>query len=309
MHRFRFAIQLSTAPSKKAWHDLARKVEDLGYSTLYVPDHFDDQLAPMIACAVAAEATTTLNVGTLVLDNDYRHPFVLAKEAATLDLLTEGRYEFGIGAGWMKTDYESSGIAYDSPGVRVDRLIEALEVFRQLFNDGRCTFDGTHYHITDAVQTPMPITPGGPPLVLGGGSKRVLTLAASVADIVSVVPSLKAGEIGLEMAPQAAPARYDERAEWIRAAAAGRASAPEIQAWTMFAAVTDDEATLYEQFSALFGLPAEEIAESPVGLVGSVESIIDKLEARRERWGFSYIVLHEAEIEAFAPVVAALSGR
>ena len=115
MAAFRFALQVSKADSAQAWRSLARQAEDLGYSTLYVPDHLDDQWSPMVACAVAAEATTTLRVGTLVLDNDFRHPVVLAKEAATLDILTEGRFEFGIGAGWLTTDYEQSGIPMDAP--------------------------------------------------------------------------------------------------------------------------------------------------------------------------------------------------
>ncbi len=300
---------MSKASSASAWREIARKIEGLGYSTLYVPDHFDDQFAPMIACTAAAEATTTLNVGTLVLDNDYRHPVVLAKEAATLDLLTEGRFELGLGAGWMKTDYETSGIPYDPPGIRIDRMVESLEILTQLFDSGTATFAGDHYTITDSVLTPTPYTEGGPPLVLGGGSKRVLTLAGRRAQIVSVVPSLKAGEIGLEVAAQAAPAKYDERMAWIAEGAKDRAEKPEIQCWTMFTAVTDTVGEMYEQFSSLFGLSVEEISTTPVGVAGTVESIVEQLEERRERWGFSYIVIHEGEIDAFAPVVAALNGR
>src|SRR5688572_5501623 len=119
---FRFAVQTSSAPNAKAWRDLARKVEDLGYAALYIPDHFGDQWGPLVALTVAAEATTSLNVGSLVFDNDYRHPVVLAKEIATLDLVSEGRVEFGLGAGWMITDYEETGMTYDPPGVRIDRM-------------------------------------------------------------------------------------------------------------------------------------------------------------------------------------------
>ena len=110
---FRFGVQVRAAPSGAAWRDLARKAESLGYSTLYVPDHFDGVWGPFTALAVAAEATTTLNVGSLVLANDFRHPVVLAREVATLDLVTEGRVELGIGAGWLRDDYDQSGIAYD----------------------------------------------------------------------------------------------------------------------------------------------------------------------------------------------------
>ena len=309
MTPFRFGVQLSNSSTAQGWRDMAVKLEDMGYSTLYIPDHFDDQFGPLVACTVAAEATTTLNVGTLVLDNDYRHPVVLAKEIATLDVMSEGRFEFGIGAGWMRTDYESSGIDYDEPGIRVNRLEEGLEIFRQLFHDGTATFQGDHYNVTNAVQTPMPVTPGGPPLVLGGGAKRVLTLAGRVADIVSVVPSLRAGVVGPEVAALAVPSKYDERASWIEAGSSNREIKPERQVWTTFAAVTENTTEIIEQFSALFGISTDDVAQTPIGVVGSVNSIVEQLTERRERWGFSYIVIHEAEIDAFGPVVAALNGH
>src|ERR1700679_3370486 len=148
MAAFRFALQASGAASSAAWRDLARKAEDLGYSTLYVPDHLDDQWAPMVALTVAAEATTTLRVGTLVLDNDFRHPVVLAKEAATLDVVTDGRFEFGLGAGWMTSDYEQSGIPMEKPAVRVARLAESLEIMRAMWCDGSATLDGEHYRVS-----------------------------------------------------------------------------------------------------------------------------------------------------------------
>ena len=154
MGGFRFALQASGAASPGAWRDLARKTEDLGYSTLYVPDHLDDQWAPMVAVTVAAEATTTLRVGTLVLDNDFRHPVVLAKEAATLDVVTGGRFEFGIGAGWLRADYEQSGIRMDQPAVRVARLAESVAIMRAMWRDGSATFEGEHYRVTAAPGTP-----------------------------------------------------------------------------------------------------------------------------------------------------------
>src|SRR5688572_25349105 len=181
---FRFALQTSKAPDGKAWRSLARKIEDMGFSTLYIPDHFGDQWGPLVALTVAAEATTSLNVGALVFDNDYRHPVVLAKEAATLDLVSEGRFELGLGAGWMRTDYEQSGIPYDPPGERIDRLEEAVSIYRDLFSGAPVSFSGRHYSIDGAVGLPAPFTPGGPPLVIGGGGRRVLSLAARVADVV-----------------------------------------------------------------------------------------------------------------------------
>jgi len=309
MNTFRFAVQVSKADSAQGWRAMAKKLEDLGFSTLYIPDHFDDQFGPLVACAVAAEATSTLNVGTLVLDNDYRHPVPLAKEVATLDVMTDGRFEFGIGAGWMRSDYEASGIAYDEPKVRVERMEEAIAIFDKLFTEGTATFSGNYYEINEVVQTPMPLTPGGPPLVLGGGSKRVLTYAGKRAEIVSVVPSLRAGAIGADVAALAVPSKYDERVGWINDGAKDRATPPELQIWTTFAQVTDDRQGVVEQWSALFGISPEDVSATPVGIVGSVDSICEQLEERRERWGFSYIVIHEDQIDEFAPVVAAMNGR
>ena len=229
MAAFRFSLQASGAASPAAWRELARKTEDLGYSTLYVPDHLDDQWAPMVALAVAAEATTTLRVGTLVLDNDFRHPVVLAKEAATLDVVTGGRFELGLGAGWMTTDYTQSGIPMDRPSVRVARLAESLEIMRALWRSGSATFAGEYYRVAEAVASPAPVTPGGPPLVIGGGGRRILTLAGQYAQTVSIVPSLASGHIGPEVAAESVADKYTDRVQWVRDAAGsagGRARVP-----------------------------------------------------------------------------------
>src|ERR1700689_1682868 len=162
--RFRFAAQLSTATDGRSWADQARKVEDLGFSTLLMPDHFGDQLAPVPALMAAADATTTLKVGALVFDNDYRHPLILAKEAATLDLLSGGRLELGLGAGWMRSDYDESGIDYDAPAVRVDRFEEGVAVITGLLeSDGPFSFQGEHYTVTDHSGTPRPTQTPPPP--------------------------------------------------------------------------------------------------------------------------------------------------
>src|SRR6476659_7180766 len=165
---FRFGVQASSAADAKAWVDLARRVEALGYSTLTMPDHFGDQLAPVPALMAAASVTTTLRVGALVWDNDYKHPVVLAKELATMDVLSGGRLEVGLGAGWMATDYEQSGIPYDSPGVRIDRMLEGLEIIRGLFAEGTYSFQGEHYTITALDGRPKPIQ-SPPPVLIGAG--------------------------------------------------------------------------------------------------------------------------------------------
>jgi probable F420-dependent oxidoreductase len=308
MAPFRFAVQVSQAASPAAWRDLARKTEDLGYSTLYIPDHLDDQWAPMIALTVAAEATTTLRVGTLVLDNDFRHPVILAKEAATLDVVTGGRFEFGMGAGWMATDYQQSGIAMDPASVRIARLAESLEIMKAMWTDGRATFKGQFYDVDNAVGTPNPATPGGPPLVIGGGGKRILTLAGQWAEVVSVVPSLAAGYVGAEVAAESVVEKYTDRVRWAREAAGDRTDQLEFQCWTAAVQVVPNASEVLETLAPLFDLSPPQLAAAPIALIGTVEEIGETLRKRREELGFSYIVVHEAEMEALGPVIAELAG-
>ena len=308
MAAFRFGLQVSKAGSAQDWRRLARQAEDLGYSTLYVPDHLDDQWSPMVACAVAAEATTTLRVGTLVLDNDFRHPVLLAKEAAKLDILTDGRFEFGIGAGWLTSDYEQSGIPMDAPAVRIGRLEESLEIIRAMWRDGAATFAGQHYDVPGALGSPKPVTPGGPPIVIGGGSKRILTLAGRHAEVVSIVPSLAAGHIGHEVAAESVVEKYHERVRWAREAAGERAGDLELQCWTVAVQVVPNANEIFEAMAPVFDLTPDQLRAAPLALIGTAPEIADTLRRRREELGFSYIVVHEAEFEALAPVVAELAG-
>jgi probable F420-dependent oxidoreductase len=308
MAAFRFALQASGAASPAAWRELARKAEDLGYATLYVPDHLDDQWAPMLALTVAAEATTALRVGTLVLDNDFRHPVLLAKEAATLDVISGGRFELGMGAGWLSADYQMSGIVQDPPSVRVARLGESLEIMRAMWSDGSATFAGEHYRVSAALGTPAPVTPGGPPLVIGGGSRRILALAAAHADVVSIVPNLNAGYIGPEVAAESVIEKYTERIQWVRDAAADRIGEIELQCWTATVQVVPRPDEVLAALAPMFGLTAEQLRAAPVALIGSAPEIVDTLRKRREELGFSNIVVHEAEMDALAPVIAELAG-
>src|SRR6478672_8692661 len=166
---FRFGVQASSAADAKAWVDLAQQVEALGYSTLTMPDHFGDQLAPVPALMAAASVTTTLRVGALVWDNDYKHPVVLAKELATMDLLSEGRLEIGLGAGWMISDYEQAGMPYDPAPVRIDRFVEGLEIIRRSMGGEKFSFAGTHYRIDGYAGRPLPVQRPCPPILVGGG--------------------------------------------------------------------------------------------------------------------------------------------
>ena len=308
MAAFRFAMQASGAASPGAWRDFARKCEDMGYSTLYAPDHLDEQWSPMVACAVAAEATTTLRVGTLVLDNDFRHPVLAAREAATLDVVTGGRFEFGIGAGWLTADYDQSGIPMDRPSVRIGRLAESLEIMRSLWQTGSATFHGEHYQVPAAKGFPAPVTSGGPPLVIGGGGRRILTLAGRYASIVSVVPSLAAGYIGPEVAAQAILDRYHDRVRWAREAAGERAGDLELQCWTATVQVVANADEVIESLAPAFDLTPDQLRAAPLALIGTAAEITETLRKRREELGFSYIVVHEAEMDALAPVIAELAG-
>jgi probable F420-dependent oxidoreductase len=305
---FRFAAQLSTAPSAKAWAEMARKAEDLGYSSLTMPDHFGDQLAPVPALMAAAHATSRLRIGTLLFDNDYKHPLVLAKEAATLDLLSDGRVELGLGAGWMKSDYEQSGIPYDPPSVRVDRFEEGIAVIKGLMADGPFSFEGRHYRIAGHNGLPKPRQRPHPPIIIGGGGKRVLSIAAREADIVSVNANLREGLGGPETAPNMVPAETSRKVEWVRQAAGDRFDQIELNVLIGFALVTDDAKSIAEAMAPAFGdITPEEALHVPACLVGTVDFMVDELQRRREKWGFSYIAF-EGEWEALAPVVSRLAG-
>src|SRR4051812_28905415 len=309
MRPFRFAVQTSTAPDGRAWRERARKMESLGYSTLYIPDHFGDQFGPLVALTSAAEATETLRVGSLVFDNDYRHPVVLAKELATLDLLSEGRLEIGMGAGWMKSDYDESGMPYDRPGVRVDRMIEGLTIMKAKWGDGSATFEGQHYKVHNAQGLPRPYTSPHPPIVIGGGSPRVLGVAAREADIVGINPNLAAGYVGPEVAAESTAERFHQRVQWVKDAAGDRFETLDLQMLTFFVQFVADRRAAAANLAPLFGLSVDDALEVPMALVGTVDDICDTLEERREKFGFNYWVVHEAEMEEFGQVVERLAGK
>jgi len=306
---FRFGVQLSRADTGAEWAALARKAEDLGYSTLFVPDHFGDQLSPAVALMSAADATTDLRVGPLVLDNDFRHPVVLAKEAASIDRLSGGRLELGIGAGWMNDDYDHSGIAMDPPGMRIDRLEEALDVLEGLFAPGPFSYEGKHYQISALDGLPKPVRPAGPPLVIGGGGRRLLSLAARRADVVGVNPSVRSGRTDAAAAQDGAADVTDRKLAWVRDAAGTRYGDIEINMLIFACVVTDDRASVIDAMAPLFGVPPEIVGDHPHAWVGTVAQICDDLVARRERWDASYLVVQGPEaMDAAAPIVARLAG-
>lgn len=311
-HRgFRFGVQVSKASTAQDWAELARRAEGAGYDVLTVPDHFTDQLAPMPALMAAASATTTLRVGALVFDNDYKHPVVLAKELATMDVLSDGRTEIGLGAGWMISDYEEAGIQYDSPKVRIDRFIEGLAIIKGVMRPGPFSFSGDHYTITNYEGHPKPVQQPLPPILIGGGGKRVLTFAAREADIIGINGTLTAGVVGPEALSTMTAESVDEKVNIVAdaARAAGRLADIEMNIRTFFVKVTDNRDATVDGISQMFGVSREMIDASPFALIGSVESCIEQLLERREKWGFSYTIVGAENIDECAPIVAALSGK
>ncbi len=314
---FRFGIQMPFMGVRSGREVVAatRRAEELGYSAVTISDHFSAQLAPLPVLAAVAASTEHIAIGTVVLANDFRHPVMLAKDAATVDVLSDGRLELGIGAGWDRAEYEAAGIDWHTAGVRVDRLTEAVAVLKGLWGPAPLTFRGHHYSTTGLNGLPKPLRPLGIPLFIGGGGRRILTLAAREADIVGVNMNLAGGDLAAA-GPTGLASAFDERVGWVRdAAGPDRLSRLELAIRVHMAAVLSDGASAGDRRAAAervggpLGLTGEQLLESPSALVGTVDEICADLLARRDRWGFSYVTLSQPMLEPFAPVVQRLAGR
>jgi len=314
-HAFRFGVQLSALPAGD-WAERIQKIESLGYSTVFWPDHFGIQWEPVAALAAAAAATRTLNVGSLVMDVDYRHPVVLAKAAATIQLLSGGRCEFGIGAGWMQSDYVEAGLRYDRPGVRIARLGEALEIIRSMWANEHTSFEGEHYKIERVAQAAELGDLAPPKILVGGGGPRVLRMAGRHADIVGINPKMVEGRVTKDTAADCKAERVAEKIRFVRegASAAGRdPDAIELNSLVFATAITDDPGPVRAAIGQGSGMTPEEVAGCPLFLTGSAQEIRDTLEQRRERDGISYTVIQgrdPAMVEQFAAeIVGPLAGK
>lgn len=307
MRPFRFGVQANGAASAAEWRDLARRAEAAGYDALTMPDHFTEQLAPVPALMAAADATKRLRIGALVWDNDYKHPVVLAKELATMDVLSGGRLEIGIGAGWMQTDYDQAGIPYDPAPVRIDRMIEGIEVVRGCMAPGPFSFSGRHYTITGYDGLPKPLS--RPPLLVGGGGPRMLRYAAQEADIVGVNPVLTSGRIDASTISSMSAEEVDAKVAVVHEAAGDRLARIEMNIRAFLVAIAPDAAAATAGVAGMVGVPESMVAASPFALVGPPAKLVEDLLARRERWGFSYVIVGGENLDDFAPVVAALAGR
>ncbi len=306
--RFRFGVQAHGAEGADGWLKLAAAAESLGYSVLTLPDHFGDQFAPASALGAAAVATRRLRIGALVFDNDYRHPVVLAKEAATLDVLSGGRLELGLGAGWLATDYEQSGIPHDPPGVRIDRMLEGLAIVRGLMADGPLTFQGEHYSVQGMDGRPKPVQRPHPPILIGGGGRRILSIAAREADIVGINVNARSGRVGPHMASEASADSMATKVRWVSEAAGARFDGLELHLQLFLFALTDDRHAVAAGIGATMQVEAEEVLRTPMVLVGSQQEVVDQLLRHREAYGFSYFTVSAQVMEAFAPIVERLAG-
>jgi probable F420-dependent oxidoreductase len=305
---FRFGVQEHRAASAKAWRERARLIESLGYAALYLPDHFGDQLGPIAALMAAADATTTLRVGSLVFDNDYRHPVVLAKEAATIDVLSGGRLDLGLGAGWLASDYQGAGLPYDSPGTRIERMEEGLQIIKGLMAGGSFSFTGKHYQINDMEGYPSPVQKPHPPIVIGGGGRRMLRLAAREADIVNVNFDLREGRASRGTARTGLAEATDEKLAWVKDAAGARFEQIELSIYIYMANITDDRDSVAAAMAPGIGTEPSAVLEMPHFLIGTVEELAEQLQRRRDRYGSSYVIVPGDVAESFAPVVERLAG-
>lgn len=302
---FRFGIQQYKAASADEWREKARRAEALGYNILVIPDHIGQgALAYAPALMSIADATATLRIATLVLDNDFRHPALVASEAATLDMLSAGRFELGIGAGWDRADYDVSGIAFDASKVRVSRLEESIQIVKCLFGDDPVTVDGQHYTVRGLTNTPRPVQRPHPPILVGGAGNRVLSIAAREADIVSVMPPGFGSAAGPDMRASSMRRGVDH----VRNVAGDRLEHIELNTLLQHLVVTDDSQQAADELARHWRMTTEEALETPWALIGSIDQISETLLEGRERFGLSYWTVHDRFMDAFAPVVARLTG-
>jgi probable F420-dependent oxidoreductase len=315
---FRFAVQATNAAGAREWRDTARKVQDLGYSTLFLADHYlgpgpaqraartpRQDLAPIAAMATAAAVTETLRIGCRVFCVDYHVPAVLAKEAATLDLLSDGRLELGIGAGWSGVEYTAMGLEFDRPGRRISKLEEVIELIKAHFDGSELAIGGEFVNVHGYAGRPRPVQRPHPPIIIGGGGRRVLGLAAREADIVSIsnVPFVESNDAGLSPHEEAR-----RRIGYVQAAAPERFDTLEVESSPYFTEITDDQDSALAELASKTQIPTEVLRDHPNVLIGSPATVADVLLSRRDELGVNYVTVQQSQAEAFAPVVSRLRG-
>jgi probable F420-dependent oxidoreductase len=309
---FRFLADARRIGSVRDLTETARRAESVGIDTLVIPDHLIAQLSPVPAMAVVASVSDRLRIGAFVLNNDLRHPAVLAQDLASLDVLSEGRLDVAIGAGWNRPEYEAIGLPFDATRVRQARLTEAIAVLKGCFADGPFSFSGEHYTITDYDAQPKPVQQPHPPILVGGGGRRTLTLAAREAQIVGLAPRILSNG-----APDPSSVTFEgtrEKIAWVREAAGDRFEQLELNAYPSMTgiSVTDDplgEAqAVADRLTERSGITvrAEELLESPHIFINTLDGFVDKFRRLREELGISSFMV--GEVDELAPVVERLAG-
>ncbi|MCI0582856.1 MAG: TIGR03621 family F420-dependent LLM class oxidoreductase [Chloroflexi bacterium] len=306
MRPFRFSIMASSAADGAAWSALARRAEELGYDAFMVPDHLGRQLAPIAALATVAAATSRLRIAPFVFANDFRHPLILAGEAATLDVLSGGRLLLGLGAGWRVTDYRQLGLAYDEPRVRVDRLVESVGLVKRLMAGEVVTHHGTHHHLDRARLAPLPVQRPHPPLIIGGGGPRMLRFAAREADVVGLLPQFN--RQGRPIIGQATDGATRAKAALVREAAGTRWGTLDLNVLVFYAGLVGGrEGPLASALNAAKAA-AVSLIGTPYVLHGTRSGVRDLLLRRRERWGLNSYTISAGSMESMAPIVESLTG-
>ena len=309
----RFGVVSEAAPPPTAWCDYARRVEDSGVDMLLVRDHFmsgpfGPQFAPFSALAAAAATTTRLHVGTMVLSNDFRHPMLLAHEAATLHAISGGRFELGLGAGWYGPEYAAAGIAFDSPGGRIDRLEETLDILTRLFRGETVHHTGVAYQLSGLDLTVVPGLTGRPPIMVGAGGPRMLRLAARYADVVGLLPAPIRGSDDSDDPSDRLPTAFDAKRDVVRSAAGDRFSDIELSAFATFV-LTDTRRSSTEDLikaRGWAGVEAETVWQMSTIFIGSADQIRHDLADRRDRYGLSYLVGSDRDLATLARVIAGM---
>jgi probable F420-dependent oxidoreductase len=307
---FRFSLQVAAANSRLEWVELAQTAESVGFSLLVTPDHLADCFSALPPLITAAEATASLRVGTLVLNNDLRHPSLLAREAATIDLLTDGRFELGIGAGHSFTEYQRNGIGFDSAPVRIARLSESVQLLRRLLDGESVDFDGDYYQLTGETCFPRPVQKHIP-IVIGGSGKRLLAAAARFADTIGLTGLGRTLDDGQHHEPSGFPAKVvDQQIDWVLSHAADRIDDLEIQALVQAVVVTDIPQRVAKEFAEerLAPLSPEDVLDTPYLMIGTQTGLMEKMQDGRERWGISHYTFRARDLEEVAPIVEALAG-
>jgi probable F420-dependent oxidoreductase len=306
--RFRFGVQGRTTGPREPWLAMVYRVEDLGYSSFLALDHFVRGFDPVASLMAAAIAAPGLRVGSFMFDNDFRHPALLAKAAASLDVLSGGRLELGIGAGWLREEYDQTGIPFDPAGVRIARMTEAVHLMKRIWTEEHpVSFAGDYYTVTGLLCPPAPVQRPHPPFMIGGGSRRILSVAAVEADIVGI--TTRALPDGSKDWADMTAAATERKIGWVREAAGARFADIELNISMSDVIVTGDRAGEADRLAARYGVTQEAVLESPQVLIGSPEEMAEQLQERRERYGFSYIVVTEPYLEEMAPVVARLANQ